>query len=146
MKITDVLKYKGSKVITIHPGKSIKNAVDLLEEHDIGALIVLDDIDQIVGIVSERDLIRYASSENPVFSTSVREIMTRNVIVGMLQDDINSVAHTMTENRFRHLPVVDNGRLVGILSIGDVVKAQRDRYEGELHTLQIQVIAATEQE
>jgi CBS domain-containing protein len=65
--------------------------------------------------------------------------MTKNVIVGVLQDEIDSVAHTMTEKRFRHLPVVDGGNLIGILTIGDVVKAQRDRYEGELHTLQIQI-------
>ncbi len=146
MKIADVLKYKGSTVITIHPGKSIKNAIQLLEEHNIGALIVLDDLDQIMGIITERDIIRYAASEDPDFSIPVHQIMTRKIIVGMPQDDINSVAYTMTENRFRHLPVVDDGSLVGILSIGDVVKAQRDRYEGELHTLQIQVIAASEQE
>ena len=61
------------------------------------------------------------------------------MIVGVLQDEIDTVAHTMTEKRFRHLPVVKDGELVGILTIGDVVKAQRDRYEGELHTLQIQI-------
>jgi CBS domain-containing protein len=72
--------------------------------------------------------------------------MTRSVIVGVPQDEIDAVAHTMTEKHFRHLPVVDGGNLVGILTIGDIVKAQRDRYEGELHTLQIQVIAEDEQE
>ena len=72
--------------------------------------------------------------------------MSKNVIVGVLQDEIDSVAHTMTEKHFRHLPVVDGDKLVGILTIGDVVKAQRDRYEGELHTLQIQIIAEDQQE
>jgi CBS domain-containing protein len=68
------------------------------------------------------------------------------VIVGVLQDEIDAVAHTMTEKRFRHLPVVDGDKLVGILTIGDLVKAQRDRYKGEIHTLQIQIIAEDEQE
>jgi len=146
MKISDVLKYKGSQVIAIHPGKSIKDAIARLEEYNIGGLVVLDDLDRIVGIITERDLIRYAASDNPDFSVPVREIMTRNVVCGTPQDDLSAVAYTMTENRFRHLPVVENDRLVGILSIGDVVKAQRDRYEGEIHTLQLQVIAAKEKE
>jgi CBS domain-containing protein len=67
--------------------------------------------------------------------------MTKRVVVGVLQDEIDSVAYTMTEKRFRHLPILDGKKLVGILTIGDVVKAQRDRYEGELHTLQIQINA-----
>jgi CBS domain-containing protein len=70
--------------------------------------------------------------------------MSKNVIVGVLQDEIDSVAHTMTEKRFRHLPVVDGVNLIGILTIGDIVKAQRDRYEGELHTLQIQITSEHE--
>lgn len=146
MKVSDVLRYKGSQVYAIHPGKSIKTAIDMLEEYNIGGLVVLDDLDRIVGIITERDLIRYAASDSPDFSVSVGDIMTRNVVCGSLQDDLNAVAYTMTEKCFRHLPIVENGKLVGILSIGDVVKAQRDRYEGEIHTLQLQVIAARERD
>lgn len=146
MKIADVLATKGSNVITISPHQTIKEAVDLMETYNIGGLVVVDQSGKIVGILTERDLIRYAATDHPTFSTAVNLIMTKNVIAGVLQDEINSVAHTMTEKRFRHLPVVDGGKLIGILTIGDVVKAQRDRYEGELHTLQIQISAEDKQE
>ena len=76
-----------------------------------------------------------------MFDKPVSALMTRNVIVGVPQDDLTSVGYTMTEKRIRHLPVVEQGRLVGIISIGDVVKAQRDQYQGEVDTLQFQLIA-----
>jgi CBS domain-containing protein len=139
MKVADVLASKGAQVITIQPQQTIKEAVDLMEFHNIGGLVVVNPAEEIQGIVTERDLIRYAATENPTFSAQVGTIMSKDVVVGVLQDEIDSVAHTMTEKRFRHLPVVDGGNLIGILTIGDVVKAQRDRYEGELHTLQIQI-------
>jgi len=146
MKIADVIVTKDSKVITIQPHQTIKVAVDLMEANNIGGLVVVNQDEKIVGMITERDLIRYAATENPTFATQVGDLMTRKVIVGVLQDEIDAVAHTMTEKRFRHLPVLDGGKLVGILTIGDVVKAQRDRYKGELHTLQIQIIAEDEQE
>jgi len=146
MKISDVLVSKDPNVITIQPHQTIKDAVDLMEAHNIGGLVVVNQDQKIVGMITERDLIRYAATEKPTFSAQVGAIMTRKVIVGVLQDEIDAVAHTMTEKRFRHLPVVDGDKLVGILTIGDVVKAQRDRYKGELHTLQIQIIAEDEQE
>ena len=141
MKVADVLASKGGSVITIFPHQTIKEAVDLMEAHNIGGLVVVNQNGEIRGIITERDLIRYAADKNPTFSAQVGNIMTSNVIVGMMQDEIDAVAHTMTEKRFRHLPIVEEGKLVGILTIGDVVKAQRDRYEGELHTLQMQIIA-----
>jgi CBS domain-containing protein len=146
MKVADVLVSKGTEVFTIQPNNTIKEAVDLMEVHDIGGLVVVNPDGSIVGMITERDLIRYAATPNPTFSAEVGSIMTKKVIVGVLADDIDVVAHTMTVRRFRHLPIVDHGNLVGILTIGDVVKAQRDRYEGELHTLQIQVNAEDVQE
>ncbi len=76
-----------------------------------------------------------------IFSQPVSAVMTRDIITAVPQDDLMSVANTMTEMRIRHLPVVDQGRLVGIVSIGDVVKAQRDHYHGEVDTLQTQLLA-----
>ena len=141
MKVSDIIASKGSKVFTVFPNQTIKEAVLLMEAHNVGGLVVVNHAGEIQGIITERDLIRYAAKENPTFSTSVESIMTTKVIIGVLQDDIDAVAHTMTEKRFRHLPIVDEGKLIGILSIGDVVKAQRNRYVGELQTLQIQISA-----
>src|SRR4029434_9070398 len=107
----------------------------------IGALVVLDDARQLIGILSERDIIRAAPMNEAIFSQLVSEVMTREIITAVPQDDLMSVANTMTEMRIRHLPVVDQGRLVGIVSIGDVVKAQRDQYRGEVETLQTQLLA-----
>lgn len=141
MKVSDILASKGSKVFTIFPNQTVKDAVQLMEAHNVGGLVVVNNAGEIQGIITERDLIRYAAKENPTFSTPVKFIMTSKVIIGVLQDDIDAVAHTMIEKRFRHLPVIEDGKLIGILSIGDVVKAQRDRYVGELQTLQIQISA-----
>lgn len=141
MKVSDILRSKGSQVITIHPQKTVKNAIHLLVKYNIGGLVVLDDLENIVGMITERDLIHFVANENPDFSLPVQEVMSTNILVGMPQDDLDSVGHTMTEKRFRHLPIVEGGKLVGIVSIGDVVKAQRDRYEGEIHNLMIQAYA-----
>ncbi len=144
MKISDILATKGSQVITIAPDHTLRQAVSLLEEHNIGGLVVVDAHGKVQGIITERDIIRYAASDNPDFSVHVRAIMTRRVITGMPQDDIHSVAHTMTERRFRHLPVIQDDRLVGIVTIGDVVKAQRNNYLGQVHTLETMIEADDE--
>jgi len=132
---------KGAHVITIRPEQVIREALVLFIRHNIGALVVLDDAGQLIGILSERDIIRAAPMNEAIFSQLVREVMTRDPITAVPQDDLMSVANTMTEMRIRHLPVVDQGRLVGIVSIGDVVKAQRDQYHGEVETLQTQLLA-----
>ena len=138
MNIAHVLARKGVKVFTIRPEQSIRQALAALAEHNIGALIVVE-TDRPVGILSERDIVRAAAREEAVFTRRVSELMTRDLIVGVPEDDLKSVGRTMTERRIRHLPVVEKGRLVGIVSIGDVVKALRDQYEGEVVTLQTQL-------
>ena len=141
MTVASLLARKGVKVVTIQPEHEIRQALALLADHNIGALVVVDPGGRPIGILSERDLVRAAvRDERGVFDKPVSALMTRNVIAGVPQDDLNSVGHTMTEKRIRHLPVVEQGRLVGIISIGDVVKAQRDQYQGELDTLRIQVL------
>ena len=141
MSIAHLLAGKGRGVVTIQPEDSIRQALGLLAQHNIGALIVVDSRQQPVGILSERDIVREAARNEGVFTQPVSALMTRNVIIGAPQDDVQAVAHTMTERRIRHVPVMDQGALVGIVSIGDLVKAQRDEYLGELETLQTQLLA-----
>ena len=140
MKVQTILAKKGAGVVTIRPEQSVKEAAHLLVEHNIGALVVVNERRQPVGIISERDILRAAARRDNAFAEPVGQVMTKDVITGMPQDDLISVAHAMTEKRFRHLPIMDKGELVGIISIGDVVKAQRDQYQGEIYTLQTQII------
>jgi CBS domain-containing protein len=139
MNVASILGRKGGKVITCRPEQSIRQALALLAEHNIGALIVVDALGVPAGIVSERDIVREAARDERLFARTVGEIMTRDLVVGVPEDDLRAVRDTMTERRIRHLPVVADGRLVGIVSIGDIVKAERDQYLGEVDTLQMQV-------
>jgi CBS domain-containing protein len=107
-------------------------------------LIVLGDDDQVVGIISERDIIHRVAASQDAFAHTVGEVMTKEVVIGVPEDDVMSVAHTMTERRFRHLPILDGSRLIGIVSIGDLLKAQRDQYLGEIDTLETQIMAKDE--
>lgn len=140
MNIASLLSSKGSKVITIQPEQTVRQAVALLAEHNIGALVVVDGSSSPVGIVSERDIVRAGARNERVFSESIGSLMTKDVVIGLPHDDLASVGHTMTERRIRHLPVMEGGKLVGMVSIGDVVKAQRDQYQGEVETLQTQLL------
>jgi CBS domain-containing protein len=141
MKISRILSTKGSDVIGVRQDQQVREAVAVLVGRNIGAVVVLDEAGQLVGILSERDIVRRAAADEQVFDLKVADIMTRNVISCLPQDEIMSVANTMTERRFRHMPVMDGGRLVGVISIGDVLKAQRDQYRGEIDTLETQIMA-----
>lgn len=136
MNIAHVLAVKGGDVYTVGPEQTIREAVVLLAKHDIGALVVADTAGWPIGIISERDIVREAERDERLFDRPVRDIMTADLITGSPDDDLRTVAHTMIERHIRHLPVVAEGQLVGIVSIGDILKAQRDEYEGEVDTLQ----------
>jgi CBS domain-containing protein len=144
MNIASLLATKGSRVITIRPGQTVREVLALLATHNIGALVVVDEQLAPVGIVSERDIVRAAAHSEDVFSRPIASIMTKEVIIGGPHDDLVAVGNTMTERRIRHLPIVDGGQLVGIISLGDVVKAQRDQYRGEVDTLSIQLTEGRE--
>ena len=139
MNIASILARKGSRVVTCRAEESIRQALSLLAEHNIGALVVVDEAGGAAGVLSERDVVREAARDERLFGRTVGEIMTRDVIVGVPEDDLRAVRHTMTERRIRHVPVIAEGRLIGIVSIGDVVKAELDQYLGEVDTLQTQV-------
>lgn len=141
MKVRTILATKGTSVVTIRPEQSLREAARLLAEHNIGALVVVNEAGQLVGIISERDIIRAATRGEDALSQPGSEVMTKEVIIGLPQDDLIAVANTMTEKRFRHLPIMEQGELVGIISMKDIVKCQRDQYKGEIDTLQTQIIA-----
>ena len=137
MNIGNILATKGSQVITLHPDQSLKDAVALLTEHNIGALVVVDATGKPVGILSERDIVRAAHRLGDTLLTQlVKDIMTKHVLVAQPHDDLQAVLKTMTEKHFRHMPIMDQGQLAGIISLGDVVKVQLDEYRGEIETLQ----------
>jgi CBS domain-containing protein len=140
MTVATILARKGVKVVTVRPDQSLREALAVLAQHSIGALVVVNAAGELVGILSERDIVREAVRNEGFFDLAVSAIMTKNVITGQPRDDLDAVARTMTNKRFRHLPVLDGGKLVGVISQGDVVKAQRDEYLGEVDTLQTQLI------
>jgi CBS domain-containing protein len=144
MKVRNILATQKGRIISIRPDDPVRRAIALLAEHRIGALVVLDEGQRLVGIVSERDVIRALTRDEQLLGRPISDIMTRQVIVGMPQDDVIAVAHTMLERRFRHLPIMEDDQLVGIISIGDVLKTQRDAYQGEIETLETRIIAQGE--
>jgi CBS domain-containing protein len=141
MNIQCILAKKGANVVTVQPQQTIREAIATLITNNIGALVVVNNAGQPIGIITERDIIRVAAANEAIFPLTVGVLMRREMVFGGPHDDLEAVAHTMTEKRIRHVPVVDQGKLVGIVSIGDVVKAQRDLYQGELYTLQTQILA-----
>jgi CBS domain-containing protein len=141
MKVSTILSTKRPGVITVQADSAVRDATSLLAEHNIGALIVVNAAGAPVGILSERDIIRMLSQREDTLSMPVAELMTTDMITGDPADDLMSVAHTMTERRFRHLPIVEQGKLVGMISIGDILKTQRDQYRGERNTLETQILA-----
>jgi CBS domain-containing protein len=128
MRISDILRHKetasGADVVTISPTDTVTTLVAALAEHNVGALIAVDG-DSVIGIVSERDIVRRIAEHGAdVLEKSVSEIMTTSVLSCTSGDSVDSIAETMTTRRIRHMPVIDNGTLVGIISIGDVVSSR----------------------
>lgn len=125
MKVSDLLKNKGEKVITISPDETAFNAMKSLLEHKIGSLIVCDTKEKIIGIISERDILKATFENYDTLKTKkVAEIMTTNIIIAIPEDEIDYIMGIMTVNRVRHLPIVTDDGIVGIISIGDIVKCQ----------------------
>ncbi len=141
MKVSTILATKGNKLYTITPNQPVSEAIALLAKHNIGVLLVLAEEDKLAGIVSERDIVRQLNQQADLLNKPVAGVMTTEVITCLPQDDLMSVAHVMTERRFRHLPVMEDGILLGMISIGDVMKAQRDYYHGQIDTLETQILA-----
>lgn len=123
MNVATILNEKGRKVITAHREHSLLDVAKLLNDNKIGSILIIDEDESVIGIVSERDIVRrIAAAGASVLNNPIDTCMTTNVISCQESDTIDQIMSVMTKRRFRHMPVVEDKRLVGIISIGDVVK------------------------
>lgn len=136
MKVDTILKAKGRRVVTVRPESPLTTAIQRLKMERIGALVVSVDGETVLGILSERDIVAGLAEEGTeLLGRTVGERMAREVTTCSPEDSIRQVMAKMTQGRFRHLPVVDHGRLCGIISIGDVVKNRLEEIELEATVL-----------
>ena len=135
--VAKILEKKGSNVYSVTPGDTVKTAVEVLRDKRIGALLVTDEGGGMVGILSERDIVRELGRRGePCLRDTVGDMMTRNLVGCAPDDTADSVLEKMTDGRFRHMPVMENGELAGVISIGDVVKARLSELSMEKDALE----------
>ena len=143
MTVKAILSRKGGDVVTIAPTASLTDAVKLLAERRIGAILVTGPDHRVAGILSERDIVRaVAERGHAALEENVGVVMTRKVTTCTEADTIAVIMERMTEGKFRHMPVVDQGKLVGVISIGDVVKWRVEEIEGESNALREYIATA----
>jgi CBS domain-containing protein len=143
MTVKAILSRKGGDVATIAPTVPLAEAVKLLAARRIGAVVVTGPGDRVAGILSERDIVRaLAERGHPALDDQVSAVMTRKVLTCTSADTIAAIMERMTEGKFRHLPVVEQNRLIGIVSIGDVVKYRVEEMEGESNALREYIATA----
>jgi CBS domain-containing protein len=136
MNVKHILSQKGSDVLTLEPNATLTDAMDILAKRRIGALVVTGADRRIVGIISERDVVRaIAEHGTGILQSPVSEMMTRKVVTCGQNETIAEIMGRMTAGKFRHVPVVEQGRLIGIVSIGDIVKARLEELEQEQDAL-----------
>lgn len=136
MNVAGILKVKGSDIITAAPSDSIAAVSNILGEKRIGAVLVVDNGGKLCGVLSERDIVRGLSeSGNGCLQLTAQDLMTSDVVTTSPSETIDSVMALMTEKRIRHLPVLEDGKLAGFISIGDVVKSRMDEVEREAAAL-----------
>jgi CBS domain-containing protein len=143
MNVETILRNKGDWVATIRPDATIAEAVDMLNRERIGAIVVSEDGEGVDGILSERDIvIALGSNSDDLLARPVGEIMTRTVITCDPSDSVGDLMAEMTNRRIRHFPVVADGRLIGIVSIGDLVKSRLDEVEFEASSMRTLIAGA----
>ena len=154
MQVADILNQKGREVVTIDSERRVSEAIRILNAHRIGAVVVTDDQGKMVGILTERDVLRecgercthleqHLHPEEHSCPAMVKDVMATDVIIGVPSDDVLYVMGVLTKNRIRHLPILDDGDLAGMVSIGDVVHAQIEETEFENRMLKDYVQRAT---
>ncbi|MBB6254743.1 CBS domain-containing protein [Nitrospirillum iridis] len=141
MHVSGILKTKdGSAIISAKPDDTIETVVALLAAHRIGAVLALEPDGGVAGIISERDIVRGLATHGPaVLNQHVSDLMTRKVLGCAPDDSVSSIMTRMTEGRFRHMPVIDKGKLVGFISIGDVVKFRLAEATHEVESMRVYV-------
>lgn len=136
MKVKDILGIKGSRVVTIVESTTVKNAMEVFAANRVGSLLVVDKDDTIQGIIGARDvLMAVVNHLDEIKTLTVDKIMTTNLIVATEEDDIDYIQAVMTENRVRHIPILADNELKGLISIGDVVKSQLKEKDVEIKYL-----------
>jgi CBS domain-containing protein len=140
MKIRTVLSTKGTHAFTVGPERTLRDAASLLTHHGVQALVVVDDEGSPVGIISESDIVRAAAYEAAAFGRAGGDFMTSELIVGSPDDELRSVMQTMLDRRIHHLPIVEAGRLLGLVPLGVVVRVLLEFYQGQIDTLETQII------
>jgi CBS domain-containing protein len=125
MKVRDIIKTKGAGVNTTIPHNTIRNAIRTMVENRVGSLVVIDASHAPVGIITEQDIVKlvYEKENQDWPSMAVFEVMTQDILIGLLDDDVEYIMKLMTSNRIRHVPIIEDRRLAGIVSIGDIVKS-----------------------
>ena len=142
MFVSDILSLKGGLVYTVTPGTSVGQISQHLSTRHIGSVLILDSDDSVAGIVSERDLVHaFAKHGAAALELEAHTVMTRDVVTCDPDDSIDQVMESMTQGRFRHLPVVRHSELLGLVSIGDVVKARLEETRHETEALKAYIVA-----
>jgi CBS domain-containing protein len=143
MTLATIIKYNSRPVISVLPDTRIPDVVALLAEKKIGAVLVIDVFDTLLGILSERDIVRsLASNGSATLKMTAAQLMTPSPTVASPKITVADAMEIMTEGRFRHLPIVNHGKLVGLVSIGDVVKARIEQQLYEVDSLRAYVVGA----
>jgi CBS domain-containing protein len=136
MKVVNILQSKGAEVFAVLEADTVAKAVSLLTDKNIGAVVVKDGGGQVSGILSERDIVRHLKEKGPgVLAAPVKDCMSRHPHTCRPDDSVDELMNVMTNRRVRHLPVVNNGKLMGLVSIGDVVKRKIEQIEHEAQAL-----------
>ena len=132
MTVAKILEGKGHHTFTASSTTPLREVMVMLRRHGVGALVISDDEEHVVGIISERDLVRHLADQGPsAFEQPVAEVMTRDVLTCQPRDRASAVMAKMSERRVRHMPVIEDGKLAGMVSLGDVVKRRIDEIQAE---------------
>lgn len=142
MTLSELLKSKSAELVSVRSSATVRAATRLMIEHGVGSLLVESDAGQLVGIATERDILRFcAERSGDMDQTRIEEVMTRDLIVAMPDCDRDDAMAMMTEHRFRHLPVIQDGKPIGIISIGDLVKSELKDVQVEVKYLRDYIAA-----